>query len=66
MSEDDEPDQPGQSGYYLKQCHPVRQDRAVDYNLTAAHGWEFLLDNHLEMEADRRRAVRHAVVLGEN
>lgn len=63
MSEEGQPDQ---SGYYLKVRNSDRQNRAVDYSLTAAHGWEFLLDNHLEMEADRRKSLRHAVVLGEN
>lgn len=51
------------SGYYLG---TDRADRAVEYSLSAAHGWEFLLDNHLEVEEDQRRAVRHSAVLGEN
>jgi len=59
-----DPDQPEPaSGYYLGS---ERADRAVEYSLNAAHGWEFLLDNHLEVEEDQRRAVRHSVVLGEN
>ncbi|PWG61669.1 hypothetical protein [Sediminicurvatus halobius] len=51
------------SGYYLG---TERADRAVEYTLSAAHGWEFLLDNHLEAEEEQRQAVRHSVVLGEN
>jgi hypothetical protein len=63
MTEEGQPDQPG---YYLMGRLPERQNRAVDYSLTAAHGWEFLLDNHLETESERRKSLRHAVVLGEN
>lgn len=51
------------SGYYLG---GERADRAMEYSLNAAHGWEFLLDNHLEIEEEQRRAVSHSVVLGEN
>lgn len=44
-----------------------RARRACDYDVTAPHGWEFLLDNLLETEGDDWvREVRHMVVLGEN
>ncbi len=57
--------EPRRTGYYLHR--PARrQNRAVDYSLTAPHGWEFLLDNHLKQESDQRSACKHAVVLGEN
>lgn len=58
--------QPAPTAYHFGQPESARFDRAVGYNLTAAHGWEFLLDNHLEQERDRQAAVNHAVVLGEN
>ena len=45
----------------------VRQvDRACGYSVNAPHGWEFLLDNHLENEEERRPQVAHVCVLGEN
>jgi len=61
-----ESEQSAPSGFYFRASDAGRCDRAVDYSLTAAHGWEFLLDNHLETDKDRRRAVKHAAVLGEN
>lgn len=41
-------------------------DRACGYRVNAPHGWEFLLDNHLDDEEDRRPQVAHVCVLGEN
>ncbi|MCS4505464.1 hypothetical protein KBTX_02443 [wastewater metagenome] len=52
------------SGYYFAEAQP-EQDRAVSYSLTAAHGWEFLIDNHVR-EQDTGAEVMHAAVLGEN
>ncbi|MGD8430700.1 MAG: hypothetical protein PVH31_09845 [Ectothiorhodospiraceae bacterium] len=52
--------------HYFDRSFDSRHDRAMEYCLTAPHGWERLLDNHLEIEEDRRRAVNHMAVLGEN
>lgn len=64
MSEESQPDH--QPGRQPRRQAQDRVDSPVDYSPIAAHGWEFLLDNHLEAEAERSKAIRHAAVLGEN
>lgn len=61
----DDPHEPvPASGYFLADADP-QQARAVEYQLMAAHGWEFLIDNHV-CEEQSGTEVIHTAVLGEN
>ncbi|MGD8710788.1 MAG: hypothetical protein PVF40_10390 [Ectothiorhodospiraceae bacterium] len=45
----------------------VRRNRVCGYRLSPSHGWEYLLDNHLDAgEESRWHRVGHIAVLGEN